>query len=68
MNPQEFVRALEKLGFVVRRQTGSHLILRHLDTKRTVSIPMHAGDIKRGLLFGLLKQGDIDREKFLSVV
>lgn len=68
VNLQEFVRALEKLGFVVRRQTGSHLILRHPDTKRTVSIPIHAGDIKRGLLFGLLKQGDIDREKFLSVV
>lgn len=68
VSPQEFIRALEKLGFVVRRQTGSHLILRHPETKRTVSVPVHAGDIKRGLLFGLLKQGDIDREKFLSVM
>ena len=68
VNPDEFVRALEKLGFVVRRQTGSHLILRHPETKRTVSVPIHAGDIKRGLLFGLLKQSGVDRGEFLSVV
>jgi len=60
------IRALEKLGFVLRRQTGSHAILRHPKTKRIVSIPMHAGDIKRGLLFGILAQTGITKEEFLS--
>ena len=64
----EIVRAFERLGFVFRRHTGSHMILRHPITRRTVSIPVHAGDIKRGLLFGLLKQSGVDRDELLSVL
>lgn len=54
---------MEKLGFVSRRQTGSHVILRHLETKRIAVVPIHARDIKRGLLFGILKQANISPEE-----
>jgi len=64
----EVVRAFERLGFIFRRHTGSHMILRNPSTKKTVSIPVHAGDIKRGLLFGLLKQSGVDRDEFLTVL
>ena len=62
LKPQELVKALERLGFVVRRQSGSHLILRHPDTKAIATFPMHAGDIKRGLLFGIIKQAGLSKQ------
>jgi len=68
LKPQELIRALEKLGLIVRRQTGSHVILRHPVTKRIASIPFHARDIKRGLLFGILKQAGISQEELLEVL
>jgi len=66
VKPQELIRAFERLGFVVRRQTGSHAVLRHAQTKIIVSVPVHSRDIKRGLLFGILKQANISREEFLK--
>lgn len=59
LKPKELVRVLEKLGFVLRRQTGGHAIFRHPETKHLAVIPIHARDIKRGLLFGILKQANI---------
>ncbi|MDO8505277.1 MAG: type II toxin-antitoxin system HicA family toxin [bacterium] len=66
LTPQELIRALERLGFMRRRQTGSHIILRHPTTKRIASVPFHARDIKRGLLFGIIKQAGISREQLLE--
>lgn len=58
IKPKELIKILEKLGFVIRRQTGSHVILRHLATK----------DIKRGLLFAILKQSNISQAEFLKLL
>lgn len=50
LKPQEEVRLLEKIGFVVVRQRGSHIQLRHEDG-RTTTVPMHKErDIAPGLL------------------
>ena len=40
---REIVDALERAGFVVKRATGSHYILRHPDGRGT-TVPVHAGD------------------------
>jgi predicted RNA binding protein YcfA (HicA-like mRNA interferase family) len=68
LKAQELIRVLERLEFVVRRQSGSHIILKHPTSKRIISIPIHAGDIKRGLLFGILKQAGISEEKFREML
>ena len=50
----EAVKALQRAGFVVRRQSGSHVVL--TKGERTVSVPVHAGrDLKPGTLRGLLR-------------
>lgn len=64
LKPQEVIRALERLGFVMRKQTGGHVILRHPGNKRVVSVPFHSGDIKRGLLFGIIKHSGVTQEQF----
>ncbi len=68
LKPKELLRALEKLGFVSRRQTGSHVILRHPETNKIAVVPVHARDIKRGLLFGILKQANISQEELQKVL
>ena len=68
LKPQELIRVLEKLGFTMRRQTGSHVILRHSTTKRLASVPFHARDLKRGLLFGILRQAGVTQEEFLRAL
>jgi len=68
LKPQELIRALTRLGFVMRRQTGSHAIMRHPETRRITVVPIHAQDIKRGLLFGILKQAGITPEQLLEAL
>jgi predicted RNA binding protein YcfA (HicA-like mRNA interferase family) len=60
------IRALEKAGFQVQRQTGSHARLKHTDG-RVVTVPIHAGqDIGRGLLRKMLRDADLSREEFVA--
>ena len=59
----ETVRALERLGFVVLRQKGSHIILRRGSIGCVV--PNHR-EIKIGTLGGILKQAGVSAEEFLE--
>lgn len=58
------VKALERLGFVKVRQSGSHVIMRR-GTKGCV-VPMH-GEVKVGTLAGLLRQAEVSPEEFIDV-
>lgn len=68
LKPQELVRALHLLGFVTRRVSGSHAIMRHPETKQMVVIPLHAKDLKRSLLFGILKQANIRSDELRNIL
>ena len=61
VNGGDAVRALRRLGFEERRQTGSHVILRRQG--RTVVVPMHK-PIKPGTLRGLIEQAGVTVEAF----
>lgn len=61
----QVVRALESLGFVKLRQSGSHVILRR-GSKGCV-VPMHA-EVKVGTLSGVLRQADISQDEFLQAL
>jgi mRNA interferase HicA len=66
LKPREVVRVLKRAGFIETRQTGSHLMLRHPVTKKTIPVPMHARDIKRGLLMSIIKQANLSQQEFLE--
>ncbi|MCI0539507.1 MAG: type II toxin-antitoxin system HicA family toxin [Verrucomicrobiales bacterium] len=57
------VRALLRVGFVVQRQTGSHVILRR--EGRTVVVPQHK-PLKPGTLKGMLDQAAVTLERFVE--
>ncbi len=54
VTPKQLVRVVERLGFVFRRQTGSHAIYVRLTDQARAVIPMHAGELKRKTLRGIL--------------
>lgn len=65
--PKEVVKILQKLGFVQKRQTGSHLILYHPGTKRIIPIPIHTKDVKKGLMRAIIKQAESTEEEFIKL-
>lgn len=65
---REIIAALNKAGFEVARVRGSHQILIHSDGRRTV-IPVHSGEtIGTGLLAQILRDCQLDREEFRSLL
>lgn len=61
----EVVRTLERLGFILLRQKGSHIILRRGLTGCVV--PNHR-EIKTGTLSGILKQAGVSTEEFIDTL
>ncbi|HEX3130841.1 MAG TPA: type II toxin-antitoxin system HicA family toxin [Thermoanaerobaculia bacterium] len=64
----ELTRALERAGFVLRRQRGSHQIWFHADRNKRVSVPFHSGDVPRGTLRQILRDADLSVEEFLKLL
>lgn len=62
------ISALEKAGFQMMRQKGSHVRIIHADG-RVVTIPVHAGKtIGRGLLRKILRDAELTREEFIALL
>lgn len=57
------VRALQRLGFVVARQRGSHVVLKRSGAGCVV--PLHA-ELKVGTLSGVLKQAGVSADDFMA--
>ena len=59
------IRALLRAGFYVHHQTGSHMrLIYRLNTKRKITVPVHAGDLPRSLLKSILKQAKLSLKEF----
>jgi predicted RNA binding protein YcfA (HicA-like mRNA interferase family) len=62
---RECVNALQKAGFKIQRQTGSHVILQK--GTKTVSVPNHK-TLKRGTLRNILRQADLTVDEFMALL
>jgi len=60
---KEVLRKLKRAGFEERRQSGSHLVLRHEDGRQTY-LPMHTGDVSTGTFRSILKQAELTEDEF----
>ena len=61
---KEVVTVLAKFGFIVERQRGSHVFLKHPDGRATV-VPIHAGEnIGPGLFAKILRDVELTRDDF----
>ncbi len=64
---QECVKALQKTGFILKRQKGSHLILRRDEPYCQITVPNHKV-LDRGTLRSILRSADISTEKFVELL
>jgi predicted RNA binding protein YcfA (HicA-like mRNA interferase family) len=62
---QELLRFLRKHGYREKRQSGSHLILVH-PNRRMLVIPIHRGDLPRGLFLRILTDAGFSESEFLE--
>ena len=63
----DVVRALQKLGFTVRRQHGSHIIMRRDDPFAQTVVPHHR-QIDRGTLRAILRQTEITADELIKLL
>ncbi len=61
----DIVRALGKLGFVVARQSGSHIVMKRAGGGCVV--PNHK-EVKVGTVNGVLRQAGVSAEEFEKVL
>ena len=59
----EVIAALGRLGFEVKRQRGSHVVLRRAGT---VCVVPNQKELKTGTLFGVLKQAGVSSDEFIA--
>lgn len=64
---REMIRILEKLGFSLIRQKGSHAFFHHPDGRNT-SVPVHSGDLSRYVLREILKQIEVSEEEIRKIL
>lgn len=69
MTGKEVAKVVEKLGFTYSHTTGSHMVYKHTDGRRT-TIPHHTGEeIGPGLLNKIIKKDlEITRDEFVELV
>jgi predicted RNA binding protein YcfA (HicA-like mRNA interferase family) len=64
---RECVRALERAGFCVKRQHGSHVILRLDDPFTQVVVPDHR-ELDRGTLRAIIRQAGLSVDELVELL
>lgn len=59
---RELLAKLQRAGFIVKRQSGSHVVLRHPNGRQTY-VAMHPGDIPHGTLRSIVRQSGLSEEE-----
>ena len=64
---RDCVKALGKVGFFLKRQHGSHLILRRDDPFAQVVVPNHR-ELDRGTLRAIIRQAGLSVNEFVRLL
>ena len=57
--PDDAIKMVTSVGFVFKRQNGSHRIYYNPETKQSISIPYHKKDMKPGIWNDILKRAGV---------
>jgi predicted RNA binding protein YcfA (HicA-like mRNA interferase family) len=64
---QDCIKLLEKIGFVVARQRGSHITMRRKEPAQTISVPNHK-ELDRGTLRGIIRSTGLTVEACVALL
>ena len=59
MTSLEMIKYLKRNGFIEVSQNGSHIKMRNSEAGKTVIIPYHCKDLKKGMEQAILKQAGL---------
>lgn len=65
---REMVAALQRAGFIIDHQTGSHVVMRRDADNARVVVPWHNRDLGRGLTLRIVKSAGLSRDEFISLL
>lgn len=68
LKPKEVIAALEKAGFVNKRQTGSHVIMFKPEIRRPITVPLHSKDLPAVTLHAIIRQANLNMEEFIELL
>jgi len=68
VTPRQLVEALEKVGFEIDHQTGSHVVLWRASDGARVVVPWHNRDLGRGLTLRIIKSAGLTRVELEELV
>ncbi|HOB73483.1 MAG TPA: type II toxin-antitoxin system HicA family toxin [Phycisphaerae bacterium] len=68
LKPREVIAALQRAGFEILRQTGSHVHLRHPVTRRRTLVAVHPRELHREVLKEILKQAGLTEDELRSLL
>ncbi|MBN8590423.1 MAG: type II toxin-antitoxin system HicA family toxin [Anaerolineae bacterium] len=66
VNGKDCIRALQRAGFVIKRQKGSHVILKRTDPVARVVVPDHRDALKPGTLRQIIRDAGMTVEEFVE--
>ncbi len=65
---QQAIKALNKIGYEIHHQTGSHIILRQgIAPFRRLTIPSHK-ELKKGTLRAIIRQAGLTVDEFNNLL
>ncbi|MDP1545791.1 MAG: type II toxin-antitoxin system HicA family toxin [Anaerolineales bacterium] len=64
---RECVKALSKAGFYLKRQEGSHMVLRRDNPFGQVVVPDHK-ELDRGTLRAIIRQSGLSIDEFIKLL
>ena len=59
LTPREIIKLLQKNGFIIVSQNGSHVKLKNEQNGRQTIVPYHNKSLKKGLEQAILKQAGL---------
>lgn len=68
VTPRQVIQALERVGFAVDHQTGSHVVLLRASDGRRVVIPWHNRDLGRGPTLQIIRGAGLTRDEFVDLL
>lgn len=68
VTPRQLVRVLEKVGFEIDHQTGSHVVLWRRSDGARVVVPWHSRDLGWGLTLRIVKSAGLTRDEFEDLI
>jgi predicted RNA binding protein YcfA (HicA-like mRNA interferase family) len=69
LKPRQVVRALQKAGFYIHEQSGSHVQLKHPTKPGRITVPNHQGfDVPKPIIRSIIRQAGLTNEGFMELL